>query len=318
MRILRLCLAVASRRRRLTAAIGAVFAATSVLESAQLTAPPPAPATKPAVVEHPAPAEPSSENAIQSPIELLASRPIARIMVNGQGPFAFLIDPLAPRVLIDQTLVEALALKGQPGATGRMDVQIDLGIGSGAFKGVLAEVANTARLVPELGPAGQPRGVLNAAVWKDQLLTVDFGRRRLRIEPGALPIPNDTEIFALQASSGDLLVPLRLSGQSLMCRIDPMASHGLLLPAPYIEQVPIQGFSRAVTGIRVRGASIAGKEAKLVNKVTIATFDFDQPIVEFGDIGDVAVLGGRWLGDFALTYDLTNGRFRLKRVPRTN
>ena len=307
-----------SRRRRLTAAIGAVFAATSVLESAQLPAPPPAPAAKPKAVEQSAPAEPSSDNAIQSPIELLASRPIVRIMVNGQGPFAFLIDPLAPRVLVDQTLVEALALKGQPGATGRTDVQIDLGIGSAAFKAVVAEVANTGRLVAELGPAGQPRGVLNAAVWKDQLLTVDFSRRRFRIEPGALPIPNDTEIFALQASSGDLLVPLRLSGQSLMCRIDPMAAHGLLLPAPYIEQVPIQGLSRAVTGIYARGASLAGKEAKLVNKVTIATSDFDQPIVEFVDIGDVAVLGSRWLGDFALTYDLTNGRVRVKRVPRTN
>jgi len=317
MRILRLCLAIASRRRRLTAAIGAIFTATSVLQSAQLTAPPPPPAAKPAAVEPVAPAEPSEDAGIQSPIELLTGRPIVRIMVNGQGPFAFLIDPLAPRALIDQTLVEALALKGQPGVAGRVEVQIDLGIGTGVFKGVVAQVANTGRLVAELGPAGQPRGVLNAALWKDQLLTVDFGRRRLRIEPGALPIPDERQTFALEASSGDILVPIRLSGLSLVCRIDPMGSHGLLLPAPYLEQVPIQGQARVVAAIHPRGGGVPGKEARLVNKVTIATFDFEQPIVEFGDIGDVAVLGSRWLGEFALTYDIANGRVRLKRVPRT-
>ena len=50
-----------------------------------------------------------------------------RVTINGQGPFAFLIDPLEPRATIDQTLVEALELKPRPTATGRTEVQIDLG-----------------------------------------------------------------------------------------------------------------------------------------------------------------------------------------------
>jgi hypothetical protein len=246
---------------------------------------------------------------------LLASRPVVRIMVNGQGPFAFLIDPLAPRALIDQTLVESLDLKPHPSGTGRTDVQIELGIGSSTLRDVVAEVANTTRLVAEFGPGGQPRGVLGAPLWNDQLVTIDFSGRQLRIEPGALPLPNDKDVFALQASSGDVIVPLTLSGRSLACRVDPLASHGLILPAVYLDHAPIQRPARPVAQIHTRHASVPGKEARVTTKVTIATFDFDQPIVEFGEIGEVALVGSRWLGDFALTYDLANGRVRLVRKP---
>ena len=69
--------------------------------------------------------------------------------------------------------------------------------------------------------------------------------------------------------------------------------------------------------IHHQDATLTGKEARLTSHVTIAAFDFDQPIVEFAEIGDVAVLGSRWLGDFALTYDLTNGGVGLERLRRS-
>ena len=81
-----------------------------------------------------------------------------------------------------------------------------------------------------------------------------------------------------------------------------MAPHGLLLPARSLADLPIDKLSISAARIHHQNATITGKEARLTRHVTIATFDFDQPIVEFADIGDVAVLGSRWLGDFALTY----------------
>ncbi len=247
----------------------------------------------------------------------MASRPIVRVTINGQGPFAFLIDPLAPRATIDQTLVEALELKPRPIATGRTEVQIDLGFGADTLKNVVAEIANTTRLVAEFGPGGQPRGVLGASLWAGQLVTVDFGHRRLRIVPGALPEPNGKDVFALETPSRSLVVPLVVSGRSLMCQVNPMAPHGLLLPARSLADLPIDKLSISAARIHHQNATITGKEARLTSHVTIATFDFDQPIVEFAEIGDVAVLGSRWLGDFALTYDLTNGRVRLERLRRS-
>jgi len=300
-----------------TCLLGTFLAGTSTVESAQLSAPPPPAAPAPAVKAQEPPPEDVQEPALQFPIELLASRPIVRVKINGQGPFAFLIDPLAPRATIDQTLVEALELKSHPSASGRTEVQIDLGLGPDTLKNVVAEIANTTRLVAEFGPGGQPRGVLGASLWTGQLVTIDFGRRRLRILAGALPEPNGKDVFALQGPSQDLVVPLTVSGRSLTCQVNPMASHGLLLPARSLTELPIAKPSISAARIHFRDAILTGKEARLTSLVTIATFDFDQPIVEFAEIGDVAIVGSRWLVDLALTYDLANGRVRLERLRKS-
>ena len=301
---------------RFGALAGVLLAATTVVQSAQLAGPPPPPAPKEPKRVAPPPPVAEPEPVLQVPIELLAGRPIVRITINGQGPMAFLIDPLAPHIAIDQTLVESLALKTLPGPAGRGEVRIDLGIGSTTFPGVDAHISNTSRLVPELGPAGQPRGVLNASLWKRHLFTIDLGRRKLRIDEGALQFPNDKEVFALQPESGEFVVPLRVGVQTLMCRIDPMGSYGLLLPASYLDQIPIQKPARVAPRIHLRDAVIPGKETRVMTTVAVAAFDIDQPVVEFGEIGDIALLGSRWLFNHALTYDFANGRVRLVHVPR--
>ena len=38
---------------------------------------------------------------IELPMELLASRPLIRVKINGQGPFGFLLDPEATHNVID-------------------------------------------------------------------------------------------------------------------------------------------------------------------------------------------------------------------------
>ena len=75
--------------------------------------------------EKPAPPAPSLDVAM----ELLASRPLVRATINGQGPFALLIDPQATKTLIDPRLAETLSLKPQPGE-GSPQYQVDLGFGA--------------------------------------------------------------------------------------------------------------------------------------------------------------------------------------------
>ena len=300
---------------RLILVVFATLATTRAVESAQLAGPPPPPQqSKPAPPAEPQePTEPPAT--VQLPIELVASRPIVRIKVNGQGPFAFLIDPLASQVRIDATLVESLELKTLPGFAGRIEAHLDLAFGDHVSKGVAAEVVSLDRLLPELGPAGQPRGVLGASLWKDQLVTIDLGRHRLHVRPGALPVTNNTDVFALQ-STGDLVVPLALQTRSLQCRVDLMAPQGLLLPANSLLDLPIDKRSLLSTEIRTRQAVIKGQEAR-VKTVKIAAFVFEQRIVEFANVGELAVMGSRWLSDFALTYDLTNGRVGFARTRKS-
>ncbi len=183
--------------------------------------------------------------------------------------------------------MEALELKPLPGATGRADVTIDVGFGADTLKAdtlknVVAEIASTRRVV-EFGPGGQPRGVLGASLWTGQLVTIDFGRRRLRIVPGALPEPNGKDVFALQTPSQDLVVPLTVGGRSLMCQVNPMASHGLLLPAPSLAELPIDKLSISAARIHHQGATLTarrrGHEPRHDRVV-----DFDEPNVEFAEM----------------------------------
>jgi hypothetical protein len=265
--------------------------------------------------------KPSSESAepvdppgtIEMPMELLANRPLIRIPVNDGSKFGFLVDPLAKATLVDGSLVELLKLKPQAAPDGTTAMSVDLGIGPQKVTGVPVQVVDTTHMVPELGPAARPRGVLSPVLWKDQLVTIAFSRWRFRTEPGALPAPNDRNIFPLQPSSQDLVVPLKVDGQTLLCQIDPLFPGGLVLPSQYLTQITLDGKPVAGPLIQTRRTVVKVSEAKLATQLMLATYIFDAPRVMFGNVGDTAIVGTEWLRDFSITYDMTNHRARLDR-----
>ena len=56
-------------------------------------------------------AEPEKAGPIVLPMELVSGRPVIRLMVNGKGPYAFLVSTGAQTTMIDQKLAVELALK---------------------------------------------------------------------------------------------------------------------------------------------------------------------------------------------------------------
>src|SRR5262245_43008062 len=56
-------------------------------------------------------AEPEKPGPIVLPMELVSGRPVIRLMVNGKGPYAFLVSTGAQTTMIDQKLAVELALK---------------------------------------------------------------------------------------------------------------------------------------------------------------------------------------------------------------
>ena len=53
--------------------------------------------------------------AYQIPLELLAGRPLIRVTINGEGPFAVLIDPQRSLTLLDADLAARFRLSGADG-----------------------------------------------------------------------------------------------------------------------------------------------------------------------------------------------------------
>lgn len=253
-----------------------------------------------------------SPEPVAIPMELLASRPLVRVTVNGQGPFAFLLGPEDQTTLIDAGLAEMLKVRERPSAEGAPELAVELGFGSNKPVKIPVRVADIAGLMPEFAPEVRPRGIISLSAWKDHLVTIDYARYRVTVAPGALPEPNGKDVFALTASR-ELRLPLSIAEHSVDCRVDPLFHGGLLLPPSFVDLLPIDGANGNWRSFNTRARTLRVKEARLATNLMLGPFELKAPQVLLADSGDTATIGAQWLGRFSVTYDLANARARLER-----
>ncbi len=131
-------------------------------------------------------------------------RILAPVHVNGQGPFAFVVDTGASRSAIAPELAEALALAPEPGATvilrgitGTEEVPL-IRVQRLEF----GEVSLADHRLPVVRPAvfADADGILGVEGLKHSCVHADFRRQRISIERGRCP----------RAGSGWLRVPAEL------------------------------------------------------------------------------------------------------------
>ena len=144
-------------------------------------------------------------------MELLANRPIIRAKVNGQGPFALLVVPEGQATLIDESLVTDLKLRPQKDGTATV-VNIEIDVGSNKLPNVRANVGDMATILPEFGLIARPRGLLTASVWANQLVTLDYLRYQVVVEPGSLPEPNQRDVFASKGAGPEVGLAVEVAG----------------------------------------------------------------------------------------------------------
>ena len=245
------------------------------------------------------------------PMELLASRPVVRVKINEKGPFAFLVVPDAAATVIDRRLADELGLRGQ-GASGQssVSVMINIAVGTNELHNVLATVDDVSRLVPGLGPAAGPVGLLNASLWPKSLVTIDYRRWRVDILPGTLADPNGQDVFDLKGGS-DTGVILDVAGQKIPCRVDPLFSGGLALSNKYQSLVPLSGRSGASGSTSAAQTQNADFDAQLTADARVGTFLFPKPLIKFEASEQSCRIGARLLIGFAVTYDVANFRIRI-------
>jgi hypothetical protein len=311
------------------------------------------------------------------PMELMSGRPVIRVTVNGQGPYAFLIAPEDQATQIDRELADALKFKelvkeaekatekaekaakdlvkeaekaaakaekakdgraratpvanGAPQATngaphaangtpqaanGALQATVLLQFaGAKNLAGITVPVTvgDVARALPEFDSTVRPRGIVSLSLWKDQLVTFDYSRWMLLLQPGTLPEPNGKEVFPLTPDR-QLRLPLAIADQSIDCHVDPLFPEGLLLPPAYASVIPVDGKPRDWGVVTTREGPVRVREAKLAANLMLGPFEMRHPLVMLADTGDTPTVGTRWLGRFAVTYDLANGRARLDRI----
>ncbi len=261
---------------------------------------------------------------VDVPMSFYGNRPVIEVMVNGKGPFLFLIDTgAAGMARADASLVERLGLSivGQESSSDAgnktqavlNEVKFDtLSIKDLQFRDVTAYSRNynTATYLSRID------GILGFDIFADYLLTLDYPNRKVRIERGALPKPNGKQILNFQMIEGNPAIDIFIGGIKTTALVDSGNIRGVDLSSAFLKKIPLVSFPRIIG----KGSSVSGeydvKEVQLQETLSIGTFAFPEPSVTFSDVFEEINIGSTLLREFAVTFDRKNLRVRFVKAKK--
>lgn len=259
----------------------------------------------------PAQALPAQSVVHSAPMAVIRGKPFVNVMVNGRGPFRFIIDTgTGGQAFVTPQLVEELGLPsaGQvrlndPSGLGGRNAPVVLiqflHVGGVDFTGVKA-IQHP--LSSEDGPC---QGLLGFTLFRDYLLTLDFPNRRMMLASGALEPDGGNSVLAIRMPDGVPIATIRVGGLQVDALLDS-GGDGLSLPeqlAPRlkyaIDPVVFALGQSLSTSFQIKGA-------KLASDVHFGGYTFERPFVEIHAAFPLANFGSCPMQNFALTFDQKN------------
>lgn len=281
----------------------------------------------PQVHDHrgPAPAPQSIEvpdSGVTLPMRDIGGRPLVDVMVDGKGPYLFILDTGAHVCVVDSALRAELALPLAPGVhaapvSGGQAPDIllvpEFRLGAASAKGVIAA---TMRL-SLLGPHG-PRGVLNASMFPGYLVTFDYPRRTISIRRGELPPADSLQVFEYGADEELPSLPIDVAGHPARVHLDTGSGYGLTLPSHWLDELPLASKPLTTGHMRTPKGDSKLQRAEIQGAIKIGRFAMDSTAVLFSDVRSGVAkptgnVGYTILQSFAVTLDSRNRRIRLER-----
>jgi len=256
---------------------------------------------------------------IDVPMSFYGNRPAIEVMVNGKGPFLFLVDTGAQGMArADASLVKELGLsiRGQTTTTDSSaktqasinEVRFEsLSIGSLKVQDVpaLSRSYNTASYLAHMD------GILGLELFANYLLTLDYPNKRVRITQGELPKANGTQVLDFDLIEGNLYTQIAIGKLKVKAEIDTGNIRVIDLPSSLLQKIPLASYPKLVG----KGSGASGdfelKEVRLQDALRIGAYSFHDPVVTFTDFFEEVNVGSGLLREFAVTLDQKNHRIRL-------
>jgi hypothetical protein len=266
-----------------------------------------------------APRRPASRVVADLPMLFRGTSPAVNVMVNGRGPYLFLIDTGAQgQARADASLVGKLGLPviGHDLAgdgSGHNDRQLDrvrldrIAVGGVVFRRIPAPSRDYNRS----GKVAPIAGILGYNLFSDYLLTLDFIHKRVRLERGALPPPDGKTILAYEAPYDTPVIEMTMGGFRLVADMDSGDVNGISFPETLAETLPRQSEPRVVGTANTLGNQFAVSEVKLRGTLRIGEQQIVDPAVRFNPVFDNINLGAAFLADYVVTFDQKNRRVRI-------
>lgn len=229
------------------------------------------------------------------------------VVVNGEGPFRFLLDTGAQGAgRVDSAVVDALQLPvvgstigvgigGQRREMTRHPLD-SLAIGGLSFREL---VVSSRDYNEQLPPALRPlHGVLGYDLFGEYLLTIDYPARTITVEKGELRSPDGQSVLPLSGDDGAPWIEISLGDQTVRALIDTGAMCEVVVPGAVAEELVL---------IRDSGES-PRRTAKLDGTLRIGAVEIMHPQVVIGGSIPHVILGVRALSSLTLTFDQKNSR----------
>lgn len=262
-----------------------------------------------------------NDRVVVAPLQMRGLMPVVEAKINGEGPFAFMVDTGAGmQADIDTSVAQRLRLRmngravnGDPSGENDRDVataMIDsMAIGSAEFRNVTAIVR------PQRITKDYPNidGILGFALFSDYLLTLDYPAMQLRLSRGTLPPANGADTLNFEIENKIPVIDLAIGKIRVRAHVDSgNFVAGFILPEEIVQQLQLVSAPVKVGSARSVSNRIDLQQAQLRNSIRIGSFDFPQPTVQFPALSDTNV-GFQVLRNFALTFDQKNRRLKMER-----
>jgi hypothetical protein len=256
-----------------------------------------------------------------APMHMRGLMPVVEVKLNGQGPFAFMIDTGAGmQADIDPSVADRLklplsgrAINGDPSGQNDREVATakieSLAIGKAEFYNVTA-VVRPQRITKDYPEVD---GILGFALFTDYLLTLDYPAMQVRLARGALPAANGADVLNFEIENRIPIVDLAIGRIHVPAHVDSgNFVAGFILPEEVVEQLQLQSEAITVGGARSVTNRIQLKQVQLRDTIRLGGFEYPQPTIAFPALSDTN-LGFKVLRDFVLTFDQKNRRMKLQR-----
>lgn len=240
------------------------------------------------------------------PIKLHHGVPFIRVMVNGKGPFNFIVDTGTNRaVIVSPSLAKTLQLP-TIGQTSLLDL-------SGKFRERANEVAvevvtiggrdfhpERALVHRNLASEGSYDGVLGFALFGNALLTLDYPQRCMTLANGNLA--EDGNALPLVLSHSGPMIELGAGNLTVMALIDTGGS-GLNLPESVAHQLDFERSTEVLVREQTQVSTAYFRAGEMRGQLRLGAYVFKHPFVMIDGLIPFASIGSAPLQDFVVTFD---------------
>jgi len=255
-------------------------------------------------------------------MDLDYGKPYIQVMVNGKGPFRFVIDTgTGGNAMVTPALATQLGLP----VVGQASLSDPSGIGGKPTPVVLIDSLEFAGLTfanvraldhPFFAEAGDCDGILGFTLFRDLLLTLDFPNRLVTVSVGQLTPDGGHSVLPFRMPDGVPIAMLKVDGlEPVEAQLDS-GGGGLVLPAELAAQLKydvdpiLWAIGRSVS------TKFELKAGRLASDVRLGRYTFTHPVVEIHPAFPLVNFGSPPMQIFAITFDQQNLLVRFSATQR--